>query len=55
MRHQDGTMADSEEMTLTHATRPEFIASIMVQGVKTSTRSHKSEGLWCRNEDALET
>ena len=53
MHYQDGTVADSDEITLTHATRPDFIASIMVQGVK--TKSHNPEGLWCRNADAVET
>ena len=54
MRYQDGTIGCSEEITLTHATRPDFIASIMMNGLKTSRKSHGREGLWCQNDDACE-
>ena len=45
---------DGEEITLMHATRPDFIASIMVDGRRASNESHGVVGLWCRNEDACE-
>ena len=55
MHYQDGTVADSDEITLTHTTRPDFIASIMVDGLKTSEKlSHGTVGLWCRKDDACE-
>ena len=43
-----------EEITLMHATRPDFIASIMVDGLRTSNESHGVVGLWCKIKDADE-
>ena len=54
MHYQDGTVGDRDEVTLTHATRPDFIASIMVDGLKTSVKSHGKVGLWCLKDDASE-
>ena len=51
-RYQDGTTVHGEEITLVHATRPDFIASIMLHGPRTSNESHRVVGLWCRQEDA---
>ena len=43
-----------EEITLVHATRPDFIAPIMMDGLRTSNESHGVVGLWCKKEDASE-
>ena len=43
-----------EEITLMHATRPDFIAPIMVNGLRTLNESHGVVGLWCKTEDADE-
>ena len=53
-RYQDGTAVDGKEITLMHATRPDFIAPIMVNGLRTSNESHGVVGLWCKTEDADE-
>ena len=43
-----------EEITLMHATRPDFIAPIMVNGLRTPNESHGVVGLCCKTEDADE-
>ena len=55
-RYQNGSLPlrpghPDFELEMTHATRPDFLASIMLEGVRTTGLSHRVVGLWCRRMD----
>ena len=45
---------DDDEMEMTHATRPDYLAAVMPDGAKTTGMSHGVVGLWCRRMDCAE-